>query len=86
MKKLAILLTTLPLAAQADLPRPMQLDDLGVCSLQLVYWTMLAFATGMSIFLWKFGSSMKDVVVPFVMIFGAQSVTIFCFDIFGEVG
>ena len=73
MKKFAMLLTMLPLAALADMPRSVRLDDLGVSFLLFFYWTVIAFATGTSIVLWKFRSSMNAAVM---LIFGALSVMI----------
>lgn len=87
MRIISILLAVLPLAALADVPRPIGLDDLGVSSLLLAYWAVLAFATGMSIVLWKFRSSIDAIVMSVVVILGALGVVTFGEGgMFAEIG
>ena len=76
-----------PFLALADVPRPMQLDDLGVSTLLLAYWAVLAFATGMSIVLWKFRSRIDAVIVSVVVISGVLGVVTFGEGgMFAEIG
>lgn len=87
MRMISILLAVLPLAVLADVPRPMRLDDLGVSSLLLAYWAVLAFATGMSIVLWKFRSRIDAAVVSVVVILGVLGVVTFGDSgMFAEIG
>lgn len=87
MKKFMMTLMIFPLAALADVPRPMRLDDLGVSSLLLAYWAVLAFATGMSIVLWKFRSRIDAAFVSVVVILGVLGVVTFGDSgMFAEIG
>lgn len=87
MKKFVMMSMIFPLAVLADVPRPMRLDDLGVSSLLLAYWAVLAFATGMSIVLWKFRSRIDAVAVSVVVVSGALGVVTFGGGgIFAEIG